>query len=49
MFIHSGEKPHAYAVCGKTYTLAKHLLTHMRIHTREKSYLCDICNKTYAH
>ena len=36
MYIHTGEKPHQWAVCGKSFRQASQLLVHNRIHRRNE-------------
>ena len=51
MPIYTGEKPHAYDVCGKQYTRLGNQKTQMLIHTGEKPHDCFVCGKqlTQAH
>lgn len=42
---HSGEKPHGYSECGKTFSQKGHFIQHQWILTREELCECNTCDK----
>ena len=50
--VHTGERPFqcTFKGCGKRFSLAYNLRTHVRIHTGEKSFVCTFegCQKGFA-
>lgn len=50
MKIHGGIRAHPCTICDKTFVLAQHLKSHMRlVHSDEKSIQCPICGKLFNH
>ena len=47
MLIHSRDKPHKCANCGKSFTQKVHLSTHMLIHSGSKGHRCDLCGNKF--
>jgi len=34
--------------CGKTFSLKRHLVTHMKFHAGERPFVCDTCGESFA-
>ena len=49
MALHTQEKPHQCATCGKTFTLKSGLKEHSAVHDKDKICICAICGKCYKH
>lgn len=48
-FLVLGEKEHVCTTCGKAFSNARVLKTHMNIHTGSRPFTCDICLRTFTH
>eukprot|EP00069_Balaena_mysticetus_P012309 bmy_07538T0 len=46
--VHTGEKPHACAECGRAFSVKRTLLQHQRVHTGEKPYACGECGRAFS-
>jgi len=45
--IHSGEKRHTCAECGKAFTWRDTLMAHAKVHARERPLACSVCSKGF--
>jgi len=48
MRTHTGKKTYCCQKCGKRFSHAAHLTSHMRTHTGEKPYCCQTCGKKFS-
>lgn len=45
--IHTQDKPHRCATCGKSFNRSSTLNTHVRIHSGLKPWICEFCGKGF--
>lgn len=44
---HSGVRPFACEICGKTYATNTCLKSHQSLHQNERQFICELCNTSF--